>query len=72
MRSLLVSLDRYSAFRKTVIDAHVQSPMLKPPPFGALTPLWAATSPEASDYNGKVNNPIIILPLINTYLTLGG
>jgi len=27
--------------------------MLKPPHFGALTPLWAATSPETVDYNGK-------------------
>ncbi|KDR69693.1 hypothetical protein GALMADRAFT_77276 [Galerina marginata CBS 339.88] len=29
------------------------SPMLYPAPMGALTPLWAATSPEAADLNGK-------------------
>jgi NAD(P)-dependent dehydrogenase (short-subunit alcohol dehydrogenase family) len=29
------------------------NPMLHPVPMGALTPLWAATSPEAVDLNGK-------------------
>ena len=28
--------------------------MLNPPPFGALTQLWAGTSPEAIHENGKV------------------
>jgi len=29
------------------------SPMLHPPSMGALTPLWAATSPQALDSNGR-------------------
>jgi hypothetical protein len=30
--------------------------VFRPPSYGALTPLWAGTSPEAEDLNGKVRS----------------
>jgi hypothetical protein len=32
----------------------IQVLVLYPAPLGALTPLWAGTSAEAKDFNGKV------------------
>jgi retinol dehydrogenase 12 len=34
-----------------------QNLILYPAPYGALTQLWAGTSPETKDYNGKFFKP---------------
>ncbi|TFY71120.1 hypothetical protein EVG20_g1896 [Dentipellis fragilis] len=47
--NLKTDLQRYlSGFRKAWIDR-----ILYPAPMGALTQLWAGTSPETADFNGK-------------------
>ncbi|KAA1477766.1 NAD(P)-binding protein [Dentipellis sp. KUC8613] len=55
--NLRTDLQRYlSGFRKAWIDR-----ILYPAPMGALTQLWAGTSPETADFNGKQARSVLLM-----------